>query len=71
MTDINEAQVRKLLHRRIKDISVSADFRNFIVTLLCMVAIIYYLKGMPNLNDMRLSNFRDVKKHLNHTTENE
>lgn len=62
MTDINEAQVRKLLHRRIKDCTVSTDFRNFLVTLLCMVAIIYYLKGMPNSQDMRLREKISVRK---------
>lgn len=65
MSDINEAAVRKLLHRKVKDITVSAEFRNFFITLLCLVAIIYYLGGGgPNYNDHRLREKISVRKLL-------
>lgn len=62
MTDINEAAVRKLLHRKLKDITVSEGFRNFAITLFCLVAIIYYLGGGPNYRDMRTREKISVRK---------
>lgn len=62
MSDINEAAVRKLLHRKLKDFTVSEGFRNFAITLLCLVAIIYYLGGAPNYKDMRTREKIDVRK---------
>merc|ERR1712130_64843 len=62
MSDINEAAVRKLLHRKLKDITVSAEFRNFFITLLCLVAIIYYLRGAPNYRDIRTREKISVRK---------
>jgi len=59
---MEEKAVRKLLHRRIKDITVSAEFRNFFITLLCLVAIIFYLGGKPNFNEFRVRERVDIKK---------
>jgi len=59
---MEEKAVRKLLHRRIKDITVSAEFRNFAITLLCLVAIIFYLGGRPNFHEYRIRERIDIKK---------
>ena len=59
---MEEKAVRKLLHRRIKDITVSPEFRNFFITLLCLIAIIFYLGGKPNFNDYRVRERVDIKK---------
>jgi len=59
---MEEKAVRKLLHRRIKDISISSEFRNFVITLICLVSIIFYLGGSPNFSEYRVREKVDIKK---------
>jgi len=39
--------VRKLVHRKMKDVTVSSEFRNFFITLMCIVVIIYFFTSKP------------------------
>ena len=39
------AHVKKLVHRKIKDITISTEFRNFVITLLVLVAVIWLFLG--------------------------
>merc|ERR1712088_962650 len=51
---MEEKAVRKLLHRRIKDCTISDGLRNFLITLFCLVSIIFYLGGKPNFSEFRV-----------------
>ena len=42
------AAVRKLVHRRLKDITISSEFRNFVLTLLAIIAIVYFFGTRPS-----------------------
>ena len=62
ITTMEEKAVRKLLHRRIKDCVPSDGFRNFLITLFCLVSIIFYLGGKPNFSEFRVRERVDIKK---------
>ena len=42
------AAVKKLVHRKIKDCTITSEFRNFFLTLLCIVAFIYFFSSRPS-----------------------
>ena len=58
---MEEKAVRKLLHRRIKDITLSSEFRNFFVTLIVLILIIFYLGGQPTFKEIQKRERIDLK----------
>ena len=39
--------VKKLVHRKIKDITISSEFRNFVFTLIFIGIIVYFFSSKP------------------------
>ena len=58
---MEEKAVRKLLHRRIKDITLSSEFRNFFLTLIVLILIIFYLGGQPTFKEIQKRERIDLK----------
>ena len=58
---MEEKAVRKLLHRRLKDITGSTEFRNFFLTLVVLILIIFYLGGQPTFSEIQKRERIDLK----------
>ena len=48
-----EADVLKFLRRRTKDLTMTPGFWNFLITLVTIVALIFYFGGAPNTKNFR------------------
>ena len=58
---MEEKAVKKLLHRRIKDLTSSPEFRNFLITLILLILIIFYLGGKPTFKEYQKRERIDLK----------
>ena len=58
---MEEKAVKKLLHRRIKDLTSSSEFRNFLITLILLILIIFYLGGKPTFKEYQKRERIDLK----------
>ena len=58
---MEEKAVKKLLHRRLKDITMSSEFRNFLITLIVLIVIIFYLGGQPTWKELQKRERIDLK----------
>ena len=58
---MEEKAVKKLIHRRLKDITMSSEFRNFLITLILLITIIFYLGGQPTWKELQKRERIDIK----------
>ena len=58
---MEEKAVKKLLHIRIKDLTSSSEFRNFLITLILLILIIFYLGGKPTFKEYQKRERIDLK----------
>ena len=48
-----EADVVRFIRKRLKDLSMTSGFWNFLITLITIVALIFYFGGAPNTRNFR------------------
>lgn len=60
-----EADVVRFIRRRLKDLSMTSGFWNFLITLITIVALIFYFGGAPNTRNFRQRERISVRKLMN------